>query len=685
MSKAVLITSAALVAAFALAGPGASAAYGADNAGLENSYEPSYFEQFQPTTAEDMVDRIPGFVLEGSRNNGGGGGSSRGFGQANLNILINGRRPSSKSSDASDILSRIPADKVIRIDIKDGASLDIPGLSGQVADIITGGSGLSGRWEYAARFEQGTEPQLLDGEFSISGERGNLAYVASLNSGQFIFTENGRETVADGQGNIFQNSTEDIRRHGTRPSIDINLTYTPDNGHVANLNLTGSYANANFRINENFTAVDARGITGQSRFNAGEDELEYEIGGDYAFPAGPGTLKLIGLHRFENSLNGDFFQEFLGGAPFNSRFDRDTDEGEYIARSEYSFSSASKHDWQVSLEGAFNFLDRESLFTEDGADDVFETVRVEEKRAEGNLTHSWTLSSKLNLQTSIGAEYSEITVPSDGNEAREFVRPKGFLSASYTLSPTYSLRAKVEREVGQLDFGLFTDGINLTEDFTSSGNSEIVPTQSWNAEIEIDRQDANAISGTARAFINFIEDPIDRILFADGSEGPGNLDNALEYGIEANATWLLKSIGLDGMRLELEGGISDSEIDDPVTGLVRQINDTEIWSWRAEYRYDLPNTPYAVGGRLEQRRESPFLRLDQSFDGRRDRPSSRVYFEHKNLLGLNWQVSVQNVLGEKIIRPRIIFDGDRNGEIIEVQNFERERGPRLSVQVSDTF
>ena len=163
------------------------------------------------------------------------------------------------------------------------------------------------------------------------------------------------------------------------------------------------------------------------------------------------------------------------------------------------------------------------------------------------------------------------------------------------------------------------------------------------------------------------------------------MENALEYGFEANATWLLKSIGLNGMRLELEGGISDSEIDDPVTGQVRQINDTEIWSWRAEYRYDIPNTPYAFGARLRQRRESPFLRLDQSFDGRRDRPSGRIFAEHKNLLGLNWRVSVQNVLGEKIVRPRVIFDGDRNGEIIELQNFERERGPRLSLQISDTF
>ena len=661
--------------------PAGGAAPELNAASADNRYPAAYFDQFQPTTARDMVERIPGFALQGDQQGGG-----RGFGQANLNILINGRRPSSKTSGAEEILGRIPAQKVIHIEIKDGASLDIPGLSGQVADIITGGSGLSGSWKYALRFEQGTEPQLLDGDISISGESGALSYVASLNSGQFIFTENGTETFADGGGFVFQNSREDIRRHGTRPSADLNLTYAPDNGHIANLNLSAHYANANFRIIEDFTAVDTRGQDGQSQFFAGEDELEYEIGADYAFPAGPGTLKLIGLHRFEDSDQGDIFQEFfIGSDPFTSIFDSRTLEGEFIARSEYSLSAGRNHDWQLSLEGAFNYLDRDTVFIDDDTPQTAENIRVEERRAEGNITHSWQLNQDLNIQSSIGAEFSQISVPSEGSAPREFIRPKGFLSASYTLSPRYSLRAKIEREVGQLDFGLFTDGINLSEDFENSGNSEIVPTQSWNAEVEIDRQDAAALSGTVRGFVNFIQDPIDRIRFIDGSEGPGNLDTALQYGIEANATWLLDSVGLNGMRIELEGSLSDSEIDDPVTGLKRRINNTEIWDWSADFRYDIPRSPYAIGGRLRHMRESPFLRLDQTFDGRGDRPRSFLFLDHKNLFGMNWRMSIQNILGQKIVQPRVIFDGDRNGDILEVQFFERERGPRFSLEVSDTF
>ena len=127
-------------------------------------YTPDYFTQFVPQTAADMVARLPGFEIRG------GGGDERGFGQASLNILINSRRPSSKSSGANQILGRIPASNVERIEIVDGASLNIPGLSGQVANIIAKTGELSGSWEYAIRWEEGSQPQLGDGEINVSGK-----------------------------------------------------------------------------------------------------------------------------------------------------------------------------------------------------------------------------------------------------------------------------------------------------------------------------------------------------------------------------------------------------------------------------------------------------------------------------------------------------------------------------------
>jgi len=646
------------------------------------TFTPDYFAQFQPNTARDMVNRLPGFILQG------GGSGGRGFGQANLNILINGRRPSSKSSGADQILRRITADKVERIDILDGASLDIPGLSGQVANIVTSTGSLSGSWNYAARFEEGTEPQLTEGGISISGSNtlGTLEYVASLNHGIFTFSELGDEQFFDGDGILFEDRREDAGFEQTRPTANLNLTYTADNGNVANLNLSGGLRNRNFSALEDFAAVTDAGQTGQSFFTSGEDEYNYEIGADYTFPVGDGSLKIIGLHRYENSdFNTSFDINVFNDTPFRQDFNTLDEEGEFIGRTEYSWKSSAGHDWQLSWEGAFNYLDSTTEF---GLDRVFsepDNVRVEEQRTEANLTHSRKLSDKMNLQASLGAEYSEILVATDNEPADGFFRPKGFLALSYDATERYTWRAKLEREVGQLNFTDFRESRSLTDGTTNTGNIDIVPTQSWNGEIELERRDDKVLSGTVTLFANYIQDPIDRIPFPDGSEGPGNLDSAWQYGITGNATWLFDSYNLKGMRLEASGGVRDSSIDDPVTGQSRRLNNTLLWDYTIGFRHDIPDTPWAWGVNLMQSRQSPFFRLNESSETTFDLPFTEYFITHKDVFGMRVRLLWENAPTWSLNRERLLFNPDRNGDLIRREFVSRQRGNRVSIEISDTF
>lgn len=645
----------------------------------QQSYEADYFVQFQPNTARDMVRRIPGFALQENED------EERGFGQASINILVNGRRPSSKSSSANDILGRIPADSVQRIEILDGASLNIPGLSGQVANIISTAGKLSGNWKYSARFERGTEPQLLEGEMSVNGTRGDLEYTLSVDIGQFTFTEDGTEQFFTGEGELFEDRVEDLFFAGNRPGADLNLTYNPANDHVANLNLSGQLWNRRSGARERFQAILPVGSTGESLTNSGEDEYNYEIGGDYAFPVRDGTLKLIGLHRFENSEFNRVFRFFeINENPTVSIFDSFDKEGEYILRSEYNWKSGDRHDWQLSAEGAFNFLDSTTEFT--NVDSTFSTdnVRVEEQRAEGNITHSWTVSDAVNVQTSLGAEYSQLEVITGTAPARKFFRPKGFVSVSYDANEHYTWRAKVERDVGQLDFGTFVSSVNVSEGTADTGNPDIVPTQFWNAEIELERK-GGPLTGTLKTFARYIEDPVDRILFADGSEGPGNLESAYLYGVEANLTWVLDNYGLEGMRLELGGGLRDSAIDDPVTFRSRQINNTNTWEYEVSLTHDIPNSNWAWGLEFENEDFSAFYRRDQSFDVDVRRPESVLRLTHKDIFGIRVDLFYQNFTRFRIERERLIYDGDRNGDLIQREFFSRKRGQRLGISFSDTF
>src|SRR5205085_1793572 len=108
-------------------------------------YTPADFAQFAPRTALDMLNRVPGFSIKQEDQ-------ARGLGEATGNIVINGQRMSGKSNDVVTELGRIPVANVVRIEIVDGATLNIPGLSGQVANVIVKSTGITGQWEYRPEF-----------------------------------------------------------------------------------------------------------------------------------------------------------------------------------------------------------------------------------------------------------------------------------------------------------------------------------------------------------------------------------------------------------------------------------------------------------------------------------------------------------------------------------------------------
>ena len=87
-------------------------------------YPASFFEQYTPTSANDMVTRIPGITLGRDNNHRGG----RGLGTSG-DLLINGKRVAGKDNSTSSQLTRIASDQVERIEIIGGSSgeMDVRG------------------------------------------------------------------------------------------------------------------------------------------------------------------------------------------------------------------------------------------------------------------------------------------------------------------------------------------------------------------------------------------------------------------------------------------------------------------------------------------------------------------------------------------------------------------------------
>ena len=110
-------------------------------------YEAPQFARFAPQTALDMVGQIPGFQISQVS-------SDRGLGEASQNVLINGQRITGKSNDAQTALSRIAANSVIRLEIADGATLNVSGLNGQVLNVVTKPDSLQGNFAWRPQWRR---------------------------------------------------------------------------------------------------------------------------------------------------------------------------------------------------------------------------------------------------------------------------------------------------------------------------------------------------------------------------------------------------------------------------------------------------------------------------------------------------------------------------------------------------
>lgn len=650
-------------------------------------YEPVDFARFAPRTALDMVSQIPGFAIEAADER-------RGLGQGGDNILINGRRFSGKANDAVTALIRIPAADVARIEVVDAASLDIPGLSGRVANIITADStpDLSGSFAWRPEFRlRLTDPALLNGEMSLSGSTGRLSYTLGLRNQHARTGARGIERVFDPAGNLVDERDEYVLFDDDRPRISGALRYNAPDGAIANLNL--SYEWYRFRAIEESPRVFPEPAPGHRILRERENEWNYEIGSDYEFGVGPGRLKLIGLRRFDHSpYESTVVTDYLGAIPaVGSRFARTSDQEESILRGEYGWSGGGA-DWQVNAEGALNTLDNVSqLFILGPRGDFDEiplpggTATVKEWRTEGNVTYGRPLAPDLTLQASLGAEYSRIGQTGAGGITRQFVRPKGFLSVAYAASPRLDFRGRVEREVGQLNFLDFLASVNLNAGNANAANPNLVPPQSWNVEAEATRNLGDFGTITARAYARFISDIVDQIPIGLTGEAPGNLDDAIVYGLDWTSTFNFDPIGWRGARLDARLRLQHSRLTDPLTGEVRQITRNMRRSVDVDFRHDIPGTQWAWGMEVDQYRQSLGIRLDEVQYFVNDPAFIGIYAEHKDVFGLTVRGIVRNLHGAKERLTRTVFVDRRDGPPAFTEVRARGFGPIFAFAVTGSF
>jgi hypothetical protein len=199
------------------------------------------------------------------------------------------------------------------------------------------------------------------------------------------------------------------------------------------------------------------------------------------------------------------------------------------------------------------------------------------------------------VQASLGGEYSRIEQTGEFGKSRTFYRPKGFVSTAWKPNPRLDVNAKLERRVGQLNFFDFLSSVNLGGGSQNQSNPDLVPPQSWDAEVEFAQDLGRYGTTTAKLYGRLIDDIVDQIPIGATGEAPGNLDRASVMGIDARSTLQLEPWGLKGGRLDLRGQLQRTRLDDPLTGESRPISGNMVRFAEAVFRYDVPETDWAFG------------------------------------------------------------------------------------------
>ncbi len=672
-----MIPFATLVQAAAAASPEAAAA----PAQGVIAYPPSFFAASNPANAFEMIERVPGFSFDGGDN-------VRGFEGAAGNVLIDGQRPSSKSDGLADILRRLPVAQIERIELIRGGA---PGIDMQgktvLLNVVRNSRGgrqatvlLSNNHIYDGR----DRPQLaIEGSGAGAGGR---SWELSARAGR---------GVDDGAG---EGPRVRLDRFGA-PLIN---SFVDSQGGDSFANAAGSYetpaAGGSLRLNgrlawKRYRYSEINEISFPSRFderNAFTDkEVEGELGVRYTRDLGARTsLELVGLHQAE----ADDFAETFVGPGVSHLFEQSTENGESIARSVLKFRQSDRMSWEAGAETAFNWLEGESAYQENGVavDLPAAHVRAEELRGEVFGKAVWSPTPQWTLEGGLRQEASAISSNADAASLEKtlyFTKPR--LAATWAPSERMQVRLRFEREVGQLNFNDFVASSSLNEGQVRTGNPDLEPEQAWVSELALERRfwESGAVVLTYLHYA--VSDAIDRapIVTPGGVvfDAPANIGDGTKDEIELSLTLPLDRLGLKGGQLRGDRHWHMSEVTDPTTGEGREISGMRPHTWNAHFTHDLPQwrSTWGVsahGGWRENRYRFNELHT------RKLKTFVVAFAEWKPQADLSLRMEVSNVTARGLRNTRTRYEGLRGSSpMAYVDDRDIQFGRMFFVRVRKTF
>lgn len=562
------------------------------------SYPASFFNEFRPNTALQMVTRIPGFSFDG-------GSGARGFAGNAGNVLIDGDRPASRSDSVGDVLSRIPASSVLRIDLIRGGA---PGIDMQgrpvVANVIRKpDAGLTGSVFINADID-GLGYFGRNGNVQVQRQAGGLLLDGSV---AYVRDEGGNERTR-------------VRRDTGGAVIEHGFNETSDRFEMAEG--TGSVETALFggktRLNGQIRTQtfggcgreillipggENRGCGGGSR-DAGEAGLRFTRDLAAGF-----NMELVAFQSLYESLN----RNVSIRPAFTSGTVSESEGGESIGSFAVHSPAFGAWKFDAGSELAFNFVETTVFRTVDGAPLSLagDSSRVEELRNDTHLVATWTPTATFNVETGLRYEHSTISA-GPVEKSLGYVKPR--INMSWRPRAGHQVLVRLERIVDQLSFGAFQSSANfnstLGDTILGVGNNELEPSHHWIFDARYERRWARQGVFVAQVQHREIDDFLGRaVIAAPTATNPNrtfeitrNVGEATRTTYSMSTTVPLDDFGMIGGLLNVGVSLRTSETLDPVVpGFLRRVNGDEPYGWNVNLSRNMTDlnlswSIYANGG-----------------------------------------------------------------------------------------
>lgn len=656
-----------------------------------SAYAPDFFASASPTSAYEMIIRLPGFTFEK-------GAAVRGLADSGGNVLIDGQPPVSKNDTLDELLKRIPAGAVARIELIRGGApgIDMQGKS-VLANVVrktTGGF----RAAVAPSVNLIYDHRVLIGgrveaQWRWSGGR-SAEFSQVYGSGPNEELGDGTRVRTNANGSVRLRSNVDADSGGRR-EWTTGAYETPLAG--GRIRFTGAYL-----LNPSYVELYDRYVGGGREYEYDRvDTLQIETGARYSRKLGD-RLDFEGVAFHQANATKAYVHFEAPGLGRDFRLSRHG--GESVGRVTLKLRQSDRLSFEAALEGADNTLDSVTRLTVNARALVVPAanVQLEEKRAEVTLRATWQATPALNVEGGLRQERSTVTSAGDVTLTKnlQFLKPR--LAVTWIPSPANQFRLRAEREVGQLNFDDFVASSGVASTGTlSAGNPNLTPQQAWVYEAAYERRFWTAGSLVLTARRSELTDVVDRIpIFGPGgvilADAPGNIGAGRRDELQASVTVPLDRLGVRSAQLRAQVTRRWASVVDPLTGRTREISNLRTSNtrdpsgvspvnWEVHFTQDVPAWKSVWGADIIGGYREVAYRLAE-VETRKISTAVTLFDEYRVRPDLTLRVELQLLNQRHARRIRQVYAGPRNLGVLDYTDLrDLKWGGSLMIRLRKTF